>query len=76
MSKMFTSKEKHAARKLLKHYVKTGRIDRGLCEYANCCDPNTEAHHPDYNFPLDVIWLCRNHHLEIHRYIRPIEVRR
>ena len=26
-----------------------------------------EAHHPDYSKPLEVIWLCRIHHVEAHR---------
>lgn len=25
-----------------------------------------DAHHPDYDRPLDVIWLCRTHHNELH----------
>lgn len=27
----------------------------------------TEAHHIDYGAPLDVMWLCTQHHKELHR---------
>lgn len=28
---------------------------------------DVQAHHPDYNFPLNVIWLCQKHHFEWHK---------
>ena len=28
-----------------------------------------EAHHPDYSKPLEVVWLCRIHHVEAHRVV-------
>lgn len=31
-----------------------------------CGDINVVAHHEDYSKPLDVIWLCRKHHSELH----------
>lgn len=27
-----------------------------------CGEEKTEAHHPDYTKPLEVIWYCRKHH--------------
>lgn len=31
-----------------------------------CGEPKTEGHHPDYSQPLDVMWLCNQHHREAH----------
>ena len=30
------------------------------------CGDRSEAHHPDYSRPLDVVWLCRTHHKQAH----------
>lgn len=30
------------------------------------CGEKSEAHHPDYDRPLDVVWLCQTHHKEAH----------
>jgi hypothetical protein len=30
------------------------------------CGLKAEAHHPDYDAPLDVVWLCTPHHKEAH----------
>jgi hypothetical protein len=36
-----------------------------------CCicgkNENIEAHHDNYNNPLDIIFLCKNHHEEHHK---------
>jgi hypothetical protein len=31
------------------------------------CGDESEAHHPDYSRPLDVVWLCSSHHKEAHK---------
>ena len=35
------------------------------CE--SCGVTDVQAHHVDYSKPLDVRWLCRRHHMDIHR---------
>ena len=36
-----------------------------VCAIPECsCKP--EAHHPDYSRPLDVVWLCVEHHNAVH----------
>lgn len=51
----------HAAVWLAK---RRGRLLQTSCEV--CKSNKTEAHHPDYKKPLEVMWLCRTHHLEWH----------
>jgi hypothetical protein len=53
------------ARAYLKEYVKRGHVKKLPCE--KCGNENSEGHHEDYSKPLDVKWLCREHHLEVHK---------
>jgi transcription elongation factor Elf1 len=46
--------------------VKSGRLIRLPCLI---CGERAEAHHPDYNAPLDVVWLCRPHHMQAHALV-------
>jgi hypothetical protein len=32
-----------------------------------CGSKIVEAHHEDYNKPLDVVWYCKKHHVELHK---------
>jgi hypothetical protein len=51
--------------------LKSGKLSRLPCEV--CGNLNVEAHHPDYGFPLSVVWLCKAHHRAVHpRKLVPI----
>lgn len=56
---------KSKARYALSNAIRDGKIKKEPC--AICGDENSEAHHVDYNKFLDVIWLCRKHHLIQHK---------
>lgn len=58
------NKVKVSAHGKLKTAVFKGLIVRKPCEV--CGEIKTDAHHDDYNKPLDVRWLCRKHHLRHH----------
>lgn len=45
-------------------YIKRGKLIRKPCEV--CGNPKSEPHHHDYHKPLDVQWLCKSHHLQLH----------
>jgi hypothetical protein len=49
-------------------------INRGLMERQPCiiCGDCGQAHHPDYDAPMDVVWLCHDHHKETHALARQI----
>lgn len=53
------------ARYALRYAVKSGSVTKGPCE--DCGSVEAEAHHDDYSKPLDVRWLCRQHHADYHR---------
>ena len=43
-------------------------IRRGILTPEPCfiCGRKAEAHHPSYDLPLDVTWLCIRHHRRLH----------
>jgi len=51
------------ARKAVEYAVRSGKLKRQLCEK---CGKSAQAHHDDYEKPLDVRWLCPVHHAVIH----------
>jgi hypothetical protein len=62
---------KRAAHVITGNALRDGRLMRGPCEV--CGNRETEAHHDDYDKPLTVRWLCREHHIEWHTSKREAE---
>ena len=52
------------ARHKVSNAIRDGKLKRQPC---SICGKKAESHHPDYNDKLNIIWLCRKHHLEIHK---------
>ena len=55
---------KDKSRRKVWHAVKAGRLVRQPCEVCGALE--VEAHHDDYSKPLDVRWLCPEHHRTHH----------
>ena len=49
--------------------IVSGRLAKNPCEI--CGAEKAEAHHDDYNKPLEVRWLCKTHHTEWHKNNKP-----
>ena len=56
--------EKVKARKVAWFAIRDGRLKREACEV---CGEEAEAHHEDYSKPLEVRWLCMQHHRATHQ---------
>jgi len=48
--------------------LRDGILEKQPCEV--CGSFHVEAHHNDYSKPLEVHWLCRKHHLDLHKALR------
>lgn len=55
------------ASSLVASALRSGRLKKMPCWV--CGEARSEAHHPDYEEPLDVVWLCRIHHSETHHMV-------
>lgn len=56
------SPEKIAARKAVFRAIHSGKLQKERCAF--CGSVNTQAHHPDYAKPLQVVWVCSKCHRE------------
>lgn len=56
---------RNTAYKAVNAALKDGTLVRQPC--AKCGKSKTDAHHRNYNKPLEVMWLCRRCHLIEHR---------
>ena len=64
-SRAKTPREVILAQRAVDTAIRNGSLQRGTCEV--CGAERVDAHHDDYSKPLDVRWLCRRHHLQLHR---------
>lgn len=55
--------EKYRARTAVGNAIRDGRLKREPCEV---CGQKAQAHHEDYQKPLEVRWLCFKHHRAEH----------
>ena len=56
--------EREAAHIKFRNAVRDGKVKPWPCEV--CGTDRVEGHHPDYSRPLQVVWLCNQHHREAH----------
>ena len=61
--------DKIKARSDLNHGLRDGKVFK--VQYCEGCGKEVflEAHHFSYNYPLDVLWVCRKCHNKIHRSV-------
>lgn len=64
--KVWYEKNRHKvlAHEKVKNSVYKGLLTRQPCEM--CGSIKSQAHHDDYDKPLDVRWLCSTHHMRFH----------
>lgn len=55
--------EKHAAHTAVRSALRSGKLVRQPCEKCGSTH-RVHAHHDDYSKPLEVRWLCPEHHAE------------
>jgi hypothetical protein len=59
------NRDKYLAHKAVEYALVTGRLVKEPCCRCGC--DQAHAHHDDYSKPLEVMWLCREHHIERHQ---------
>lgn len=63
-------KEEYRCHSIVNNGLRRGELKKMACEV--CGDADTQAHHNDYNKPLDVTWLCKKCHSAWHEHNEPI----
>lgn len=61
---------RHEARWLVHRAIASGKLLRMPCE--GCSSSPAQAHHDDYNKPLEIRWLCTRCHSDWHATNTPI----
>jgi hypothetical protein len=60
-------RKKLLAHNAVSYAIRMNTLDRWPCQV--CGDHNSQAHHPDYDNPLGVVWLCDPHHKQAHAIV-------
>lgn len=64
--------EKRSARSALYNALRDKKINPWpICSIPSC-NKKPEAHHVAYSMPLDVVWLCKEHHVETHKIAKEL----
>lgn len=64
--------ERRKASNIVNNAVRDGRlIPWPVCAVPECCG-KPQGHHPDYSRPMDVVWLCSEHHSQAHKIAKEI----
>jgi hypothetical protein len=58
--------ERRKAQLAVQYALRSGKLKPLPCF---SCGEKAEAHHPDYDRPLDVVWLCSSHHKQTHAIV-------
>lgn len=61
------NEKRYKAHNAVNNAIRDGRLQKLPCFV---CGGKSEAHHPDYDRPLDVVWLCSSHHKQTHSIAR------
>lgn len=56
---------KQRAHEKVARALRENRLKKQPCKI--CGKKKVDGHHPDYSKPLEVIWLCRLHHIRLHK---------
>lgn len=62
--------DQYRATRAVGNAMRDGRLTKKPCEVCGGTS-NIQAHHEDYSKPLEVRWLCVQHHHQLHRERRP-----
>lgn len=53
------------ARGKISSRIQSGALKRQICSIADC-GKIAQAHHNNYSKGLEIVWLCREHHEQLH----------
>jgi hypothetical protein len=69
---VISNPKKRAAHDAVRNAIRSGQLIPWPCCAVPECDRAPEAHHPDYDKPLSVVWLCPSHHKEVHAMVEEV----